>query len=115
MFAMLDSFKYAYSGFKDSLKSEGNLSVHLLFGLITSIFAYFLDFTLIEFAILALAIFLVIILELVNTIVEKLVDMHSMKISEEARVIKDISACVVLLASILAIITGALLFLPKII
>lgn len=111
---MLQSFKYAYNGFKDALRSEGNLSVHLLFGLIALIFAYFLEFDTTEFAILASTIFAVIILELVNTIVEKLVDMHSLKISEEARVIKDISACVVLLASVMAVVIGALLFIPKI-
>lgn len=110
-----NSFKYAFRGLKDALRSEANLNAHLLFGLIAFIFAYFFDFTILEFAILALTIFSVVILELINTIVEKLVDMHSTKISEEARIIKDISAAVVLLSSFSAIIIGALLFLPKII
>lgn len=112
---MLDSFKYAYNGFRDALKSEANLSIHLLFGTIALIFAYYFEFTTIEFSVLLLVIFSVVILELVNTIVEKLVDMHSLKISEEARVIKDISAAIVLLSSVLAVIIGALLFIPKII
>lgn len=112
---MLKSFKYAASGIKDALRSEANLSVHLLFGIIAFVFAYFFEFTKIEFAVLILTVFSVIILELVNTIVEKIVNMYSLKISEEARIIKDISAAVVLLSAISAVIIGLLLFLPKVI
>ncbi len=107
------SFKYAINGIKDAFKSEPNLSVHLLFALIAIIFAYFLDFSNTEFMILIITIFTVIILELINTIVEKLVDMHSLKITEEARQIKDISAAVVLLSAISSIIIAGFLFLPK--
>ncbi len=110
---MINSFKYAFRGIKDAIRSERNLSVHLLFGLIAAIFAYFLNFTKSEFAILTLTISFVIILELINTIVEKLVDMHSTKVSEEARVIKDISAAIVLLGAITSVIIGLFLFVSK--
>lgn len=98
---------------RDALRSEPNLSVHLLFGSIAIIFAYFLEFTNIEFAILTISVFSVIILELINTAIEKLVDMYSTKISDQARQIKDISAAVVLLSAISSIIIGVFLFLPK--
>lgn len=110
---MLNSFKYAINGIRDALKSEPNLSVHLLFGVVALIFAYFFKFTKLESIVLILTITLVITLELVNTIIEKLVDMYSKKISEEARVIKDISASVVFISSIMAVIVGAFLFIPK--
>lgn len=112
---MLKSFKYAINGIKDAIKSEPNLSVHLLFAVIALIFAYFLEFNLNELAILVIAIFFVITLELINTIVEKLVDLHSLKISEEARQIKDISASVVLLGAMASIVIASFLFLPKLI
>lgn len=112
---MLQSFKYATQGMKDAIKSEPNLSVHLLFAVIALIFAYFLKFSEIEFAILVITIFSVIILELINTIIEKLVDMYSLKISEEARQIKDISAAVVLLSAVSAVVIAIFLFVPKII
>ncbi len=110
---MQNSFKYAFQGFKDALRSEPNFSVNLIFGVVALIFAYFFKFTNSEWAILILTIFSVITLELVNTIVEKIVDMHGTKITEAARVIKDISACVVLLASVSALTIGAILFIPK--
>lgn len=113
MQSTLSSFKYAISGFRDAIKSEPNLSVHFLFAVIALIFAYFLEFNLVEFAILIIIIFFVIILELINTIVEKIVDMYSLKRSEAARQIKDISATVVLLGAVASIIVALFLFLPK--
>lgn len=110
---MIESFKYARQGIKDAIKSEPNLSVHLFVAIIVLIFAYFFNFNTIEFVALTITIFSVIILELINTIVEKLVDMYSTKISEEARQIKDISAAVVLLSAISALIIGILLFVNK--
>lgn len=110
----LNSFKYALNGIRDAIKSEPNISVHMLFAVVAYIFAYFMNFSNIEFSILTLTVFFVIILELINTAIEKIVDLHSLKISEEARQIKDISAAVVLLSSISALIIAVFLFLSKI-
>lgn len=110
---MLNSFKNAFNGINDALKSESNLRFHFLAALTSLLVAYYLSFNLLEFTILILVIFFVLTLELINTIVEKLVDMHSLEISEEARVIKDISAGVVLLGAIASVIVACFLFLPK--
>jgi diacylglycerol kinase len=111
----LNSFKYAINGIKDAINSEPNLSVHLLFAVIALIFAYFMKLTNNEFMIFIIIIFAVITLELINTVVEKIVDLHSLKISEEARQIKDISAAIVLLGAICSTIVALFLFLPKLI
>ncbi len=110
---MLDSFKYAFRGIWDALKCESNLRVHFLASIAVIILAIYLNFDQKELSILILTISFIIILELINTIVEKLVDIHSLKVSEEARVIKDMSAGVVLLGAIASIMIGLLLFLPK--
>lgn len=111
---MLNSFKFAVQGIKDALKSEPNLKFHFIAAVLVLIFAYFLNFSFQELTILTITIAFVIALELVNTIVEKLVDMHSKEISEEARAIKDMSAGVVLLGAIASIIIGLILFGSKI-
>jgi len=110
---MLNSFKNAFNGIRDAIKSEPNLRIHFLASFIVVILAFYLKFNSTELSILFLTIFFVISLELVNTIVEKLVDMHSKEISEDARIIKDISAGIVLLGTIASTIIGSLLFLPK--
>ena len=110
---MLNSFRYAISGIKEAFKSELNLRFHFLAMLIVLFFAFLLEFTALEYVTLILTISFVISLELINTIVEKLVDMHSKEISEEARIIKDISAGVVLLGAIASVFIACLLFIPK--
>ncbi len=112
---MLNSFKYAIRGIRDALKSEPNLRFHFLASVLVIISAFYLNFDFREVTILFLTIFFVFTLELVNTIIEKLVDMHSKEISEEARIIKDISAGVVLLGAISSIIIASFLFLPKLV
>ena len=110
---MLKSFSNAFRGVTDALKSEHNLRIHFLASVLVFILAYFLKFTYLEFTILTLTVFLVIILELINTIIEKIMDITSPEISEKVRIIKDISASVVLLGAIASLIVGALLFIPK--
>lgn len=113
MYTMINSFKYAIRGVKDALRSEHNLRIHFLAALIALVAAKLLKFSITEFAVLVLTISFVIISELMNTIIEKIVDMHSKEISEKARVIKDISAAIVLFAAITSVVVGIILFIPK--
>ncbi|HCR36397.1 hypothetical protein A2130_04230 [Candidatus Woesebacteria bacterium GWC2_33_12] len=110
---MQKSFSYAFRGIGDALKSEPNLRIHFMFSFLTILLAVYLKFTWIEFAILTLTIFLVIILEFVNTIIEKLSDITHPEQSEKIRFIKDMSAATVLMAAVCSIIVGLILFLPK--
>lgn len=112
---MFNSFKYAIRGIKDALKSEPNLRFHFLAAIVVFLLAIVLKFNNTELAILALTIFFVIGLELVNTVVEQIVNLHSKEISEEARIIKDISAGMVLLAAVGSVVIAGFLFVPKII
>jgi diacylglycerol kinase len=64
--------------------------------------------------ILSISIFLVLIMELINTTLENLVDIVSPRIQEKARVAKDVAAAGVLMSSILSVIIGLFIFLPKI-
>ena len=110
---MLNSFKYAFNGIGDALKSEHNLKFHFFASLVAILLAIYLKFSLIEFAVLILTIFLVLVLEFINTAIEKLSDIVHPEQSEKIRVIKDISAGVVLLGAIASVAIGCLLFLPK--
>ena len=63
---------------------------------------------------LILIIAAVLILELLNTSIEAIVDIVSPEIQEKAKIAKDVSAAAVLIASFAAIVIGAIFFLPKI-
>jgi len=108
------SFKYAINGIKTAIKKEPNFRTHLTVALATLITAYIVGFTTPEWLLLAFTISLVFILELINTALESIVDLVSPEISAKARVAKDVSAAAVLLSAILAVIVGAVLFIPKV-
>ncbi len=108
------SFSYAIEGIKEAFKKEPNLRTHFLIAFLVILVALLLGFSIIEWAVLIITIFFVLTLELLNTAVESIVDLISPEIKSEAKVAKDVSAAVVLFASVLSVIIGAILFLPKI-
>ncbi len=108
------SFGYAFEGIAKAFKSEPNLKVHIVAGVLVLLTAYFFKVTKTEWLILALTITLVIILELINTVIETITDIVSPRYSPRAKIIKDVSAGAVAVSAILAVIVGVVLFLPKI-
>lgn len=110
---MINSFKYAFNGIKEALTTEDNLAFHLIASVFVIIFAYFFKFSLIEFSIVIITISMVIMAEITNTIIEKLSDIINPEKSEKIRIIKDMSAAVVLLSAICAVLIMAFLFAPK--
>ena len=108
------SFKYAIDGLKTAVKKEPNFRIHLLIATATLITAYILRFTTIEWLLISFTITLVLLLELVNTTLESIVDLVSPKISDKARIAKDVSAAAVFLSALFAVIVGLTLFIPKI-
>ena len=109
----LMSFGYAFSGLKAALKNEPNIRIHLLLALLAIILAFFLNFNPTEWIILAFTIAFVLILELINTTLETLVNIVSPEIKDEAKVAKDVSAAAVLIGALLSVVVAGFLFLPK--
>ncbi len=113
MQSILNSFKYAIQGIKDSLRLESNLKIHFITAFLVILWAYFLRFTAVEFAVLFLTIAIIFLAEFVNTIVERICDFIHPEKSEKIREIKDVSAGMVLITSVISAIIGLILFLPK--
>jgi diacylglycerol kinase len=67
-----------------------------------------------EMVVLFMIIMGVLIMELLNTIMERVVDILKPRVHPYARLIKDLMAASVLLSSILAVIIGVLIFYPYI-
>jgi len=110
----LGSFSYAFSGIKLALKNEPNIRIHFILAAIAAVGAYFLRFSRQEWIILFFTIAFVLILELINTTLEAIVDIVSPQRRTRARLAKDVSAAAVLISALLAVTVGALLYLPKI-
>lgn len=111
---VIKSFPYAINGLKTALKNEPNFRVHLVFAFTAVAAGVILKLSLLELAVLILTIGFVIIMELINTMLEALVNLVSPEIKEHARIAKDVSAAAVLISAIISVAIGILLFLPKI-
>src|SRR5258708_28756977 len=109
---VLGSFGYAFDGISKAFKNEPNFRIHVIAATLSLVAAYFLNFTAYEWLILVFAIILVIVLELVNTAIETVVDMVSPRYSLKAKIVKDISTETVLFAAFMVILTGIILLLP---
>ena len=68
----------------------------------------------IEFCIIIFVIFFVLFAELINTAIEKSIDVYTQEYNENAKIAKDIAAGAVTLTSIAAVLIGAIIFLPQI-
>ncbi|MDD2392138.1 MAG: diacylglycerol kinase family protein [Bacilli bacterium] len=112
---LVKSFKYAFNGFKWALKTEQNLWVHLIVSFLVIIFGLILNLNLIEWCICLSLFALVIGAELINTALERTVDLLEPKYNEAAKVVKDTAAAFVLVFALLSVIIGIIVFLPKII
>lgn len=110
---LIDSFNYAVTGILMAMKTEKNLRIHYLTSIAVIIFSLFFDFSRLEFMILLFAVSLVIVTEMINTAIEKTIDMITKKYHPLAKIAKDISAGAVLISAINAVVVGYLLFFDR--
>ena len=112
---VLISFRYAFNGIHYTFDNSRNFKIQLLFAFISLILASILQLDKSGYLILFVTILSVLILEILNTSIESLVDLVvKKKFSTLAKITKDCAAGAVLLASINSVIIGLCLFIPKI-
>ena len=109
------SLKYAWRGLSYVIKNERNFRIELSIAFFVIIIAIILEIKSWEFIITLLMISWVLVAELVNTALERVVDILEPKVHPFARLIKDVMAAAVLFSSIMAIIIGLVIFGPYII
>lgn len=112
--SLIKSFEFAFNGLKIALIQGRNFRIQIFGGILALFFGILLKLNYFEWLILILIITFILILELINTSLEAIVDIISPEFQEKAGLAKDVAASAVLLASLVSIITGAILFLPKI-
>ena len=108
-----DSFYFAIRGIIYVILTQRNMRIHLLLALITVILGINLEIDVFSLLLVILAIFLVLITEMINTAVESTVDLYTRQQKQLAAIAKDVSAGAVLLASINAVVLGYTVFFTK--
>ena len=111
---LIKSFGYAFSGVKSAIRSEQNFRVHLLAAVVALSLSVLLKISAIEFLVIIICIGSVMAAEIMNTAIEKLCNFVSPQYHDQIKIIKDLAAAAVLLLSIVAIVVGFTIFLPRI-
>lgn len=108
------SLMAATNGIKETLIFERNFKIMLGMTFVIVGIMFYLPTSRAEKAILATTIFAVLTLEMVNIVIERLLDFLHPAHHEEVRIIKDLMAAIVLIASFGAVIIGLTIFWPHI-
>ena len=110
------SLRYAIQGLIYGFSSQRNFRIHLFLGAITFILGVWLQLSAIHKAILLLTIASVLVLELINTSIEAVVDLSiGRHYHPLAGIAKDCAAGAVLVASLTSILIALLLLLPALV
>lgn len=111
---LIRSFVFAFEGVLHALRFDQNLRIHFIvafFVILASIYFHVSPF---EMGILGVMIILVITTEMINTAIEQMVNLIIQEHRKEAKIAKDVSAGMVLIAAVGSIIVGILIFVPYI-
>jgi diacylglycerol kinase len=112
--SLLKSFANAFAGMAYFFVNDRNGKIHLAISAMVIVASITLQVSAIEWMIVLLCIALVIGLEMLNSALEKLCDLLEPNYHPTIKVIKDVCAAAVVLAAIISVIIGIIIFLPKI-
>lgn len=109
---LAQSVKDAISGLKFVFLNEQNFRVQIFVAILVLIGSWFFRMRKSEMIVIGLLILLVLILELLNSAVERLADVLKPRLDWQIQMVKDIMAAMVLFASLGALIIGVVIFWP---
>jgi len=108
------SFAFAITGIKMALRTERNMRIHLSVSVLVIFCAAFFSISKIEWLFILIAIGGIFSLELINTAIERVVDLITAEYHPLAKQAKDVAAGAVFIYSIMAVIIGIIIFLPHV-
>lgn len=113
---LLVSFKYAWSGIAYAFTTQRNFRIHICIGTFAICLGLILGLPLVEIAVIALTSGLVLVMELLNTAIESVVDLTVKQTYHElAKIAKDCAAGAVLISALAAVLVAAALLLPPLV
>lgn len=112
---LIKSFQYAMKGLVYVWQNEQNFRIQVGIALVVGVAMAIFDISRGEAIILSMLIIFVLVLEVANSIIEKVVDILKPRIHTYVQVIKDMMAAAVLISSLGATIIALLIFVPHII
>lgn len=107
-----ESFFHAWQGIRYVYRHERNFRIQLAAAWLVVVLMWLWELTTAERVVLLLLVMAVLTLELLNSALEKFVDLLKPRLHLQAGVIKDIMAAMVLLVSLGALVVGVIIFWP---
>lgn len=106
----MKSFKYAFDGIFDTIRTERNMRVHLSFAFYVILAGFVTNITATEWTTVLICIGIVTALECLNTAVESLCDTVCPEKSKGIKTTKDAAAGAVFSAAIASAVVGGIIF-----
>jgi diacylglycerol kinase (ATP) len=111
---LLISFRYAWAGVCYAFATQRNFRIHTAIATIAITAGLYLKVSAVEMSILTLTCALVMVLELLNTALESLVDLSvGQTYHELAKIAKDCAAGAVLISALAAVLVASFIILPS--
>ena len=109
------SIKYSLQGLSYIIEREQNFRIQLIISVVTLFFSFYFRISRYEWIVIILMITAVLILEIVNSALEQLVDIMKPRLHGHVRLVKDMLAGAVFVTALCSIIIGLMIFYPHIV
>lgn len=110
---LLVSFQYAWAGLSYTFLTQRNFRIHTVIGSVALSLGLVLQLQPVELAVIALTSGLVLVMELLNTALEAVVDLTVQRTYHElAKIAKDCAAAAVLVSAMAAVVIAGFLIIP---
>ncbi len=111
----LNSIKYSIDGLVNAYQNEQSLWLHAMCTTLIVVLGFILQISFIQWAIIVIALVIVLAVELLNTAIEATVDLITKEIHPLAKVAKDCGSAAAFVSSIMVFIICCFIFIPKIV
>ena len=111
----IKSFAYAFAGLKVLFREEHNSWIHAVAAVLAIAMGFLFRISPMEWIAVVIVIGMVFSAEIINSSLERTADFVKAERDDRKRDIKDLGAAAVLVCAMVALITGLIIFVPKII
>lgn len=112
---IVTGFRHALHGVRHVFEHERNARVHLAFSLLAFLLGVLLKVSSAELAAVFFAVVIVFLAEIINTAIERTLDLIDMTENPKIKIIKDMAAGAVLVAATAAVMIGVAIFAPYVV
>ncbi|ESU30620.1 hypothetical protein G3A_21080 [Bacillus sp. 17376] len=111
---LASSFKFGFEGIVEAAAKERNVRIHLAISVFVIVSGFIFSINKYEWIAIILSIGGMISMEMMNTAIERTVDMYTKEYHPLAKQAKDIAAGAVLVFAMSSVLIGLIIFLPRI-